>query len=359
MNAVSAKKSNCKSQLIKYWSFVRGVHVQSHKTESKTLVKTMNSPSPNLQVLLYDDPLRPTNTFLGDACRSLQSLRIGSAHIESNPHFPVLRKLAINGRTSMYSWDVWWDFLRATPQLEELVLSTISVAVEDRYETLHHTLAHSARKPPIDLPFLKTFRSLNSLKFSLRLLQALPDPSQELSVEIRDLNPWARKQDTWCIGGSDGRHSGTSEYELLFDWMNAFQITRTGEPHIRGGMFLSQGEHMVHDLEFVYASANGSKLLFKTRYPIKASHPVLGYVDEVHLQGVMLSFWIQDTGAEHLTAIHSMSLHSSRPGPSSTFGDIRTWIHGRIDDGCPLKQVTLGSTVWNVSNSHVDVLSRM
>jgi hypothetical protein len=152
--------------------------VQSRKTESKTLVKTMNSPSPNLQVLLYDGPLRLTNTFLGDACRSPQSLRIGSAHIESNPHFPVLRKLAINGRTSMYSWDVWWDFLRATPQLEELVLSTISVAVEDRYEILHHTLAHSARKPLIGLPFLKMFRSLNSLKCSLRLLQALPDPSQ-------------------------------------------------------------------------------------------------------------------------------------------------------------------------------------
>jgi hypothetical protein len=172
-------------------------------------------------------------------------------------------------------------------------------------------------------------------------------------VEIRDLNPWP--------AGSDDRHRGTPEYELLSDWTNAFWRTRTGEPYIRGGMFLSQGEHMVHDLEFVYASANGSKLLFKTRCLIKASHLVLGYVDEVHLQSIVLSFWIRDTGAEHLTAIHSMSLHSSQPRPSSTFGegDIKTWIDGHIDDGCPLKQVTLGSTVWNVSNLHVDVLSRM
>jgi hypothetical protein len=334
IRAVTANtKINLNARAAKYWLSARAIDVRPRDTAMKPLDKALKLPAPLLQVLSYRGSLRIDSTLLGNGRDSLQSLSVSIGQVVGS-QFHALRKLVIESTNLFRSWDPLWDFLRANSQLEVLDLSNIWIQEVNSHEDPYLAELRASQMTRIDMPFLQVVRGCNIPKSTLRLLQALPEPSKELSIDIRDDG----HATTWYI---DSNNDPTHEHQKLFDIIGKFWKNKTGEPHIRDGAFQSGGDsnRLHHRLKFRCYSGNGTKLSFSTRCVIKVPHPILENITDLILHKVALATWMRESSAEHLSNICQIYTRECAGAPVS-WEAFETWLRSRIDEGWPLKLVS-------------------
>jgi hypothetical protein len=141
----------------------------------------------SLNIEAYDHRIIKISTmFLGGNPVSLIDLRIHGFCINFPPRFPSLRSLTLRRFVSTNAIGDLTYLLKQCPQLEELSTQ----GFQTRWATSMRVASRSYPTHPMStvglLPHLKTLRIVDTARVVSQILDALPYPSHELHVSIRD-----------------------------------------------------------------------------------------------------------------------------------------------------------------------------
>jgi hypothetical protein len=341
-NASPNLKINLHARDLEYWSraYVAVLHPKEQRNSA-----LKRSPA-RLQVLSYHGSLRIDHTVLDHGRCSLQSLSVSTGHLVSSIQAPTLRKLSIQNTHLRHSWDPLWDFLEANSQLEVLELSNIRIQdPSNDCEDLLLAKSGEMHIPRISMPSLRVLKSCNIPRSSIRLLQALPDPSKELYIEVPDDG----HDSVWYIGSDNEHTRERSGHQKLFDILK-----NKSARDAPSGDFLSEGDpnyvHHHHHLRFRSWSANGAAISFSTRCVLMGPHPALEYVYHIYLRKVDLYTWMSESSAGHLNKISRLSVLKCL-GNGYSWKLFEIWLRSRIEEGWPLRLVDYESSDYYAKES--------
>jgi hypothetical protein len=131
-------------------------------------------------------PVHITPLFLGGVCDSLRSLVLHGVDVQETPSFPALRHLELKWVHTDRTCLSLLRMLERAPLLETLSIAHVYIRDAQPFTALHQ---NETGQPCPDLHLLRTLRvcsTLTGVSVLLRILQSLPNPSDELSITVEN-----------------------------------------------------------------------------------------------------------------------------------------------------------------------------
>jgi hypothetical protein len=186
-------------------------------------------------------------------------------------------------------------FLQSTPLLEVLLLEHTGPwgSDDDEYIDLVHTIRC---RPMVSLPHLRVLSIKNTSASTVGLLlQAMPEPSESLSVTILDWDEYERENGTLYIplrhSPTDLQHPAGIEdpddiQEMIFHHVKRFWRTKSGQDTMPPGRLLYVDTENTSRIQFgVLPNTTTSipSVFYEAQCIIKRSDPVLDPIDTIDL----------------------------------------------------------------------------